>query len=106
MSFTAWMAVGGALLLTMALSSALIQRLPVSTAAIYLGVGCALGPWGFSVLRIDLSDSYCFSMKYFTWLSRSISWSCSALPTRNSSTALLQPGQGGSLYSSSNITPP
>ena len=41
----------------MALSSALIQRLPVSTAAIYLGVGCALGPWGFGVLRIDLSDS-------------------------------------------------
>lgn len=57
MSFAAWMAVGGALLLTMALSSALIQRLPVSTAAIYLGVGCALGPWGFGVLRIDLSDS-------------------------------------------------
>ncbi len=57
MSFTAWMAVGGALLLTMALSSALIQRLPVSTAAIYLGVGCALGPWGFGLLRIDLSDS-------------------------------------------------
>ena len=51
------MAVGGALLLTMALSSALIQRLPVSTAAIYLGVGCALGPWGLNVLRIDLSDS-------------------------------------------------
>jgi hypothetical protein len=38
------MAAGGALLLTMALSSALIQRLPVSTAAIYLGVGCAIGP--------------------------------------------------------------
>lgn len=57
MSFSAWMALGGALLLTMALSSALIQRLPVSTAAIYLGVGCALGPWGFGVLRIDLSDS-------------------------------------------------
>ena len=57
MSFTAWMAVGGALLLTMALSSALIQRLPVSTAAIYLGVGCALGPWGLNALRIDLSDS-------------------------------------------------
>jgi sodium/hydrogen antiporter len=56
MSFTAWMAVGGALLLTMAMSSALIQRLPVSTAAIYLGVGCAIGPWGFDVLRIDLND--------------------------------------------------
>jgi NhaP-type Na+/H+ or K+/H+ antiporter len=51
------MAAGGALLLTMALSSALIQRLPVSTAAIYLGVGCAIGPWGFDVLRIDLTDN-------------------------------------------------
>ena len=51
------MAAGGALLLTMALSSALIQRLPVSTAAIYLGVGCTIGPWGFDVLRIDLSDN-------------------------------------------------
>jgi NhaP-type Na+/H+ or K+/H+ antiporter len=57
MSFTAWMAAGGALLLTMALSSALIKRLPVSTAAIYLGVGCAIGPWGFELLRIDLNDS-------------------------------------------------
>ncbi len=57
MSFLSWMAAGGALLLTMALSSALIQRLPVSTAAIYLGVGCAIGPWGFDLLQIDLSDS-------------------------------------------------
>lgn len=56
MSFIGWMAVAGALLLTMALSSALIQRLPVSTAAIYLGVGCAIGPWGFDLLRIELSD--------------------------------------------------
>jgi NhaP-type Na+/H+ or K+/H+ antiporter len=57
MSFIAWMAVGGALLLTMAMSSALIQRLPLSTAAVYLGVGCAIGPWGFDVLRIDLNDN-------------------------------------------------
>jgi NhaP-type Na+/H+ or K+/H+ antiporter len=57
MGFIAWMAAGGALLLTMALSSALIQRLPVSTAAIYLGVGCLIGPWGFDLLRIDLNDS-------------------------------------------------
>jgi sodium/hydrogen antiporter len=56
MSFIGWMALGGALLLTMALSSALIQRLPVSTAAIYLGVGCVIGPWGFDLLRIDVSE--------------------------------------------------
>jgi hypothetical protein len=49
MSFIGWMAVVSALLLTMALSSALIQRLPISTAAIYLGVDCAIGPWGFDL---------------------------------------------------------
>jgi hypothetical protein len=53
MSFLGWMAAGGVLLLTMALSSALIQRLPVSTAAIYLAVGCVIGPWGFDLLRIE-----------------------------------------------------
>jgi NhaP-type Na+/H+ or K+/H+ antiporter len=57
MSFTAWMALGGALLLAMALSSALISRLPVSTALIYLGIGCAIGPWGFGLLRIDVTES-------------------------------------------------
>jgi sodium/hydrogen antiporter len=57
MSFTIWTAIVGILMLTMALSSAWIQRLPLSTAAIYLGVGCALGPWGFDLLRIDLSDA-------------------------------------------------
>jgi NhaP-type Na+/H+ or K+/H+ antiporter len=53
MSFLGWMAAGGVLALTMALSSALIQRLPVSTAAIYLAVGCVIGPWGFDLLRIE-----------------------------------------------------
>jgi len=57
MSFTAWLAFGGALLLTMALLSALIRRLPISTAAIYLGVGCAIGPWGLDLLRVDLRQS-------------------------------------------------
>jgi NhaP-type Na+/H+ or K+/H+ antiporter len=56
MSFTGWLAIGGALLLTMALSSALIRRLPISSAAIYLCVGVALGPWGFDLLRIDLQQ--------------------------------------------------
>ncbi len=55
--FLLWMAITGALLLTMALSSAWIQRLPVSTAAIYLGIGCLIGPWGFDLLRVDLTQS-------------------------------------------------
>ncbi|MFZ2492582.1 MAG: sodium:proton antiporter [Thermoanaerobaculia bacterium] len=57
MSFLAWMAVAGGLLLLMALSSAQLQRLPVSTAAIYLAVGLALGPFGFGLLRMDVAAS-------------------------------------------------
>jgi NhaP-type Na+/H+ or K+/H+ antiporter len=57
MTFIAWMAMAGALLLALALSSAWIQRAPVSTAAIYLAVGCVLGPWGLDVLRIDLIEA-------------------------------------------------
>lgn len=57
MSFIGWMAIAGALLLAMSLSSVWIRRLPVSSAAIYLAVGCALGPWGFDLLRIDLRES-------------------------------------------------
>jgi sodium/hydrogen antiporter len=63
MNFTGWLTAIGALLLTMALASAWIRRLPISTAAIYLGVGCLLGPWGLDLLRIDLTDSA-------TWLER------------------------------------
>src|SRR5215469_17112511 len=44
-------------------------------------------------------EGYCLRMKYFWWLSRSISSGFSGLSAKNSSTALLQPGQGGSLYS-------
>jgi NhaP-type Na+/H+ or K+/H+ antiporter len=54
MSYLAWMAVSGALLLTMALSSAYIKRLPISTSLVYLAVGVALGPVGFGVVSIDL----------------------------------------------------
>ena len=55
MTFLTWVGLAGALLLTMALSSAWIQRLPVSAASIYLGIGLVIGPWGFDLLRIDLS---------------------------------------------------
>lgn len=54
MSYLAWMAVSGALLLTMALSSAYIKRLPISTSLVYLALGVALGPLGFGVVSIDL----------------------------------------------------
>src|ERR687895_614747 len=57
MGFLGWMSLGGGLLLLMALSSAYLRRLPVSTSAIYLMVGLALGPLGWGWLRIDLRDA-------------------------------------------------
>lgn len=53
MTFLAWLALAGGLLLAMSLSSAYLSRLPVSTALIYLGVGLALGPLGAGVVALD-----------------------------------------------------
>jgi NhaP-type Na+/H+ or K+/H+ antiporter len=55
-SYLAWMAVSGGLLLTMALSSATIKRLPISTSMVYLAVGFLLGPRGFDTIRIDVRE--------------------------------------------------
>lgn len=66
MDFLGWMAVVGALLLSLALSSAYIRRLPISTSAIYLAVGVALSPLGFDLLRIDILES----KKWFEHLSQ------------------------------------
>ncbi len=57
MGFLGWVSLGGGLLLLMALSSAYLRRLPVSTSAIYLMVGLALGPLGWGWLHIDLRDA-------------------------------------------------
>lgn len=51
------MTFGGGLLLVLALSSAYLRRLPVSTALIYLGVGAAIGPIGLGWVAIDLRQS-------------------------------------------------
>jgi NhaP-type Na+/H+ or K+/H+ antiporter len=56
MSFLGWMALAGGLLLLMALSSAYLRNLPISTSAIYLALGVAIGPLGFGWLRIDLGE--------------------------------------------------
>ncbi len=53
MSIEYWMVTAGALLLTMALGSTLLGRLPLTTAIIYLAVGALLGPLAFGVLDID-----------------------------------------------------
>jgi NhaP-type Na+/H+ or K+/H+ antiporter len=54
LSFLTLLSIAGAGLMIMALSSAHLRRLPISTAAIYLGLGIALGPWGFRYLQGDV----------------------------------------------------
>ena len=54
MDFLGWMALAGGLLLIMALSSATLRNLPISTSAIYLALGVAIGPAGFDLVAIDL----------------------------------------------------
>ncbi|HWN43231.1 MAG TPA: cation:proton antiporter [Thermoanaerobaculia bacterium] len=57
MSFLGWMAAIGGLLLLVALSSAYLRRLPVSTAVLYMLLGIALGPLGLGLLRVDVRES-------------------------------------------------
>lgn len=57
MTFLMWMGVVGALLLLMALSSALLRRLPITTSAIYLAVGVAISPVGLGWVAVDFYSS-------------------------------------------------
>jgi NhaP-type Na+/H+ or K+/H+ antiporter len=57
LGFLEWLALGGVVLLLMALSSAYIRNLPISTSAIYLALGVAIGPLGFGWIRIDLREA-------------------------------------------------
>lgn len=54
MQFDGWIGAIGLLLLTVALSSAWIRRMPISTAALYLGIGCLIGPWGLDLIRLEI----------------------------------------------------
>ena len=49
MNFSLWLALGGALLLLMALSGTLLARMPISTAMLYLIAGLAAGPLGLAM---------------------------------------------------------
>ncbi len=53
MSFLTWIALVGGMLLIMALASAYLRRLPVTSAGIYLALGLALGPAWLDLVRID-----------------------------------------------------
>jgi NhaP-type Na+/H+ or K+/H+ antiporter len=57
MSFLAWMGVAGGLLLLMALLSAFLRRLPITTSGIYLVLGLAIGPVGLGWIEINFISS-------------------------------------------------
>jgi NhaP-type Na+/H+ or K+/H+ antiporter len=50
MTFTIWALIIGVLLILMVLSGTLLQRLPLSTAMLYLAAGFVLGPGGWAIL--------------------------------------------------------
>ncbi|WP_460158897.1 cation:proton antiporter [Pseudomonas sp. S3_E11] len=57
MTFTVWVAVLGAVLLILALTSSYLRWMPVTTSAMCLVLGVAIGPMGLDVLKLDISDS-------------------------------------------------
>src|SRR5688572_715989 len=56
MNFLGWMGLIGAVLLLMALSSAYLRRLPVTTSAIYLALGLLVSPAGLDVIDINFIE--------------------------------------------------
>ena len=57
MIFTAWVAVLGTVLLTLALTSSYLRWMPVTTSAMCLALGVAIGPAGLGLLKLDVRDS-------------------------------------------------
>ena len=57
MTFILWMAVLGAVLLTLALTSSYLRWMPVTTSAVCLLLGIAIGPLGADLLYLDIKDS-------------------------------------------------
>ena len=53
MTFSLAYVIVGALLITMALTSSVLKRLPLSTSILYLGVGIGLGPAGIGLIQLD-----------------------------------------------------
>ncbi len=56
MSFLVWMGLIGALLLLMALSSAYLRRLPITTSAIYLALGLLVSPFGLGLIDVNFIE--------------------------------------------------
>ncbi|WP_455924523.1 cation:proton antiporter [Pseudomonas putida] len=55
MSFILWMSVLGALLLLLAVTSSYLRWLPVTTSAVCLAFGMALGPLGLGLVNMDFA---------------------------------------------------
>ena len=53
MAFPIWALIVGTLLVAVALSGSLLNRLPLSASMLYLGVGYAIGPGGWGLLNVD-----------------------------------------------------
>ena len=61
MEYLGWMALVSAVLLAIALTSAYIRDMPITTAALYLALGVAIGPAGFGLTSVDfVRDSILF----------------------------------------------
>jgi len=57
MTFILWMAVLGAVLLTLALTSSYLRWMPVTTSAVCLLLGVGIGPLGVDLLHLDIKQS-------------------------------------------------
>lgn len=56
MSYLGWMALCGAVLLAVALASAYIRHMPITTSALYLALGVAIGPAGFGLIGVNFVE--------------------------------------------------
>ncbi|MDR9750035.1 cation:proton antiporter [Pseudomonas sp. SZMC_28357] len=57
MGFIVWMAVLGAVLLTLALTASYLRWMPVTTSAVCLGLGILIGPAALGFLQLDVKDA-------------------------------------------------
>lgn len=57
MSFIIWVAMLGVVLLILALASSYLRWLPITTSAVCLGLGLAVGPAGLGLLHLDLNQA-------------------------------------------------
>ncbi len=57
MTFIVWLAMLGAVLLLLALSSSYLRWMPVTSSVVCLGLGVALGARGLGLVQLDLTQA-------------------------------------------------